>query len=57
MKFLPEKYDYPPTNMIYSDKFIIIVWGEQPLAFVVKSNKAVETNKNFFELLWNIARN
>ncbi len=56
MKFLPEKYDYPSTNLIYNDKFTTIVWGEQPFAFVVKSKKAVETNKNFFDLLWSIAK-
>ena len=57
MKFLPETYDFPSMIMIYGDRVITIVWLEEPFAFVIKSEEAVKSNMNFFELLWKIARN
>ncbi len=56
MKFLPEIYDFPSTIMIYSDKVITIVWLEEPFGFMIKSEEAVKSNMNFFELLWKISK-
>ena len=55
MKFLPETYDFPSMVMIYGDKVVTIVWLEEPFGFVIKSEEAVKSNMNFFELLWKIA--
>ena len=56
MKFLPETYDFPSTIIIYGNKVVTIVWLEEPFGFMIKSEEAVKSNMNFFELLWKIAR-
>ena len=56
MKFLPETYDFPSTIMIYSDRVITIVWLEEPFGFMIKSEEAVKSNMNFFDLLWKLAK-
>ncbi len=55
MKFLPEIYDFPSMVMIYGDKVVTIVWLEEPFGFVIKSEEAVKSNMNFFDLLWKIS--
>ncbi|MDP3026787.1 MAG: helix-turn-helix domain-containing protein [Nanoarchaeota archaeon] len=56
MKFLPKTYDFPSTIIIYADKVVTIVWLEEPFGFVIKSEEAVKSNMNFFELLWKLAK-
>src|SRR3989344_9613077 len=56
MKFLPETYDFPSTILIYGDRVVTIVWLEEPFGFMIKSEEAVKSNMNFFELLWKIAK-
>jgi sugar-specific transcriptional regulator TrmB len=56
MRFLPETYDFPSMVMVYSNKVVIVVWLEEPFAFMIKSEEAVKSNMNFFELLWKIAK-
>ena len=56
MKFLPEHYDFPSTNLIYGAKVVIIVWTEIPFGFMIKSKEVVRSNMNFFEILWKIAK-
>lgn len=56
MRFLPEHYDFPSTVMIYADKVITIVWLDEPFGFMIKSEEVVRSNRNFFELLWKIAK-
>jgi len=56
MKFLPESYDFPSNILIYGNKVITIVWLEEPFGFMIKSEEAVKSNMNFFNLLWKIAK-
>ena len=56
MKFLPEHYGFPSTNLIYGDKTVIISWTENPVGFLIKSKEVSKSNMNFFELLWRIAK-
>ena len=56
MKFLPETYEFPSMVMVYSDRVVTIVWLKEPFGFMIKSEEAVKSNMNFFELLWKIAK-
>jgi len=56
MKFLPETYDFPSMVMVYGDNVVTVVWAELPFAFLIRSKEVVKSNKNFFELLWGIAK-
>lgn len=56
LKFLPKEYDFPSTVLISGNKTITVVWAEQPIAFLVESEEVAKSNRNFFELLWKIAK-
>jgi len=55
-RFLPEKYDFPSTTIIYGENTAIIIWDINPIGFVLKSKGAAKTFTNSFELLWKIAK-
>lgn len=54
-KFLKE-YVSPALTYIYDNKVAIIIWSEEPTAFLIKSKQAYESYKNYFNLLWKIAK-
>ncbi len=41
---------------IYGDKVAIVLWASQPLAIVIKNEEVSEGYRNYFELMWGIAR-
>jgi len=54
-KFLNVKYvDFPiPSNKsICNNKMVLISWGEKPNGILVKSKQIIESEKRFFEELW-----
>ncbi|MDD4983524.1 MAG: helix-turn-helix domain-containing protein [Candidatus ainarchaeum sp.] len=56
MKFLPKKYDFPSTVLIYGNKTMTFIWTEQPMAISITSEEVYKSNKNFFDILWKIAK-
>lgn len=56
IRYLPEKYSNPVSVNIYDDKTAIILWAAQPLAIVIKNKEISEGYKNYFELMWRIAK-
>lgn len=56
IKYLPEKYSSPLSINIYGDKTAIILWATNPIAIVIKNSEIAEGYKNYFELMWKIAR-
>lgn len=56
IRYLPEKYSNPVSLNIYEDKTAIILWAEKPLAIVIKNKEITKGYKNYFELLWRIAK-
>jgi sugar-specific transcriptional regulator TrmB len=57
IRYLPEKYSNPVSVNIYGDKTAIILWALKPLAIVIKNREITEGYKNYFELMWKIAKN
>lgn len=56
VRHLPKQYESPVSLNIYGDKTAIIVWGIEPAAILI-SNKSVATSfRNYFELMWKIAK-
>ncbi len=55
-RFLPEKYEFPATNIMYGNKIAIIVWEINPIGFVLESEKAVKSFLNYFTLLWGLGK-
>lgn len=56
VKALPEHFSTPSATKIYADKIIIQIFGEQPIAIMVKSKAVSEAYKNYFQTLWKIAK-
>jgi len=56
IRYLPEKYSNPVSVNIYSDKTAIILWASKPLAIVIRNKEIAESYRNYFALLWKIAR-
>ncbi|MBS3152633.1 hypothetical protein J4230_04445 [Candidatus Woesearchaeota archaeon] len=55
IKYLPEAYITPSTTYLYGDKIAVIVWSDEPMAFLIRSKQVADSYKAFFSLLWNIA--
>ncbi len=56
IKYLPEKYSSPISINIYGDKTATILWTPQPMAIVIKNKNIADGYRNYFELLWNVAK-
>jgi len=55
-RYLPENNIMPSTIAVYEDKVLNVVWGEEPLAILVIGEKLSQSYKNYFELLWKMAK-
>lgn len=55
-KYIPDEFSAPTTTFVYDDKTVIIIWGEVPVATLIKSKEVAKSYKNYFEMLWKIAR-
>ncbi len=56
VRFLPEKYEFPATTIVYGNKVAIIIWDINPIGFVLESEKAVRSFLGYFDLLWKIGK-
>jgi len=54
-KYIPDEFSAPTTTFIYDDKIAIIIWGETPVATLIKSKEVAKSYRNYFEMLWKIA--
>ncbi len=56
VRFLPEKYEFPATTIVYKNNVAIIIWDVSPIGFVLESEKAVRSFLGYFDLLWMIGK-
>jgi len=56
IKYLPEKYSSPVSVNIYGEKVAIVLWAKEPFVIVIKNKEISESYKNYFELMWRIAK-
>jgi len=57
MRFFPKIVgDQTITTNIYSDKVALILWTDVPEAVIIKNRAAAEAYKNYFDILWKIAK-
>jgi len=46
-----------PTNIaIYGDNVLTLVWGEKPVAFLIKSKQVADKYKNYFNEVWRLSK-
>ena len=55
IKFLPEKYEFPATTIVYGKKVAILLWDKSPIGFVLESKDIVKSFLSYFEVLWETA--
>jgi len=48
-------YKFPTGIFIFKDHVLNVVWGEKPVAFLIKSKQNYQKWKEFFEEQWEIA--
>jgi len=55
-KFIQDEFASPTTTFVYNNKTSIIVWAEVPIATLIISREVAQSYRNYFELLWKIAK-
>ena len=53
--YLPENLFNPNPIHIYKDKVAIIVWGNPIYGILIKNEEFAQSNKKYFEVLWDLA--
>lgn len=53
-KFTPLKL--PMGTFLYKNHVLTLVWGEKPIAFIIKSQIVYDNYMNFFEMIWKKAK-
>ena len=56
VKFLAKEFTNPMSAAVYGNNTIIITWGEEPFAFLIRSKEVSTGIKAYFESLWSIAK-
>lgn len=56
VKTLPKEYMTPAEVNIFKNKTAIVLWGKNPIAFLIKSSDVANSFKSYFNLLWKIAK-
>lgn len=55
-KYIPDEFFSPTTTFVYNNKTAIIVWSETPIATLIISKEVSDSYRNYFNLLWKIAK-
>ncbi|MBU0615782.1 MAG: hypothetical protein KJ601_06835 [Nanoarchaeota archaeon] len=55
-RFLPEQYDTVSNTYAYANKIAIIHWANEPLIISIKLAEMTKAYKDYFDILWRIAK-
>ena len=55
IRFLPKSYSSPIPTTIYGNRVVILVW-KTPAAIIIEDKEIANTYKNYFNLLWGLAK-
>ncbi|MBU4331929.1 hypothetical protein KKD19_03280 [Patescibacteria group bacterium] len=55
-KYLPVNFSNPAGTSIYNDKVFILIYSNPPIIIEIISREVAESYKNYFNLLWKIAK-
>ena len=51
-KYKFTKVKFPTNIAVYKDNIVTLVWGANPVAFVIKSSQVAKKYRNYFESVW-----
>ena len=55
-KFIPKEHFSHVVWWLYADKLVLVLYREEPIAVVIESEDFARTYRNFFKLMWRVAR-
>ena len=55
-KMLPSKFITKTQIFLYSDKSVIVIWSEEPIAIQIQSKKINEGFIQYFDFMWRTSR-
>lgn len=55
-RYISRKFRSNASVNIQGDKVAIIIWSDPPEAVLIRNKQAAQLFKNYFDLLWNIAK-
>lgn len=55
IRYTPNINVTPSTTFIYGDKVAVLMWSDNPLAFLMRSENVAQSYRHFFNILWNSA--
>jgi len=57
IRYMPKKYTSPLAVNIYGSKVVLIMWSkDNPFAIVIKQKEIADGYRNYFEMMWKVAR-
>ncbi len=56
VRLLPREYNSPVATTVCGDETAFFIWGESVLIIHIKNPEIAKTYRNYFELLWGIAK-
>ncbi|MEI6144670.1 MAG: helix-turn-helix domain-containing protein [Candidatus Berkelbacteria bacterium] len=57
VRVMPANFSAPSSTLFYKDKVVIQIFGESPVAIMIKSKAVSEAYKKYFDALWSISKN
>ncbi len=56
VRFISKKFISYAVWWLYGNKMVIVFWKEDPLAIIIEGEEFAKTYRNFFNLMWRIAK-
>ena len=55
-RYLRKDYDSPVSTIVYGEKVATIIWSEEPIGLIIKGNEVSSSFRNYFKIMWGIAK-
>lgn len=56
VRFLKKEYGSPISTLIFGNKVAIIIWTAEPIGLVTVGNEVSKAFRNYFSIMWGIAK-
>lgn len=56
VRVMPANFSSPSSTLFYNDKVVIQVFGESPVAIMIKSKAVGEAYHKYFDTLWSVSK-
>lgn len=56
VRYLPEGYGSLASTNVYGDKVAILLWTENPMGILINNKEVAKAYREYFELLWGLAK-